>query len=67
MGGYLYLIVESTVKVGMKMHILEIEDQIQSLHRDYLFALRNAGFENLLQKNPHITIKPITHKPDPGK
>lgn len=44
-GGNLNLIKEATSKVTMRMSNLEAEDSVSSIHRDYLMAFRNAGYD----------------------
>lgn len=52
----LYLIDEGIPRVEIIMHIREVEDHICILHMDYILALERAGYKDIPETKPHISI-----------
>lgn len=64
-GEQLYLVDLAIRNVSMKMHILEAEDRIWTLRREYFIALRTAGYGDIIKDKPHIAINHILGKLKP--
>lgn len=62
---HLYLIDEAIWPLDMKINIMEAEDRVWTLHRDYLSLLKRAGYEELPNTKPHIAIGHIMKRIKP--
>lgn len=61
-GEKLYMLEQAVRGVSMQMNITDAEDRVWTLHREYCSALRKAGYGDLQDAKPHITIDHILKK-----
>lgn len=65
-GEHLHLITEAIRPLAMKLNIVEAEDRVWTFHRDYLYLLEAAGYEQLPIAKPHIAIGHIMKRIRPA-
>lgn len=58
----LYLIQQAIIEVSIHMHIVDAEDPVWTMYREYCSALRKAGYADLQVTKPLPAITHITKK-----